>query len=839
MATPPYDLFFSYAHADRATAEAVVERLRALGLRVWFDVAGIETFGRVTRSIQDGLAHSKALVALYSDTYLTRRACQWELTAAFLTAQHEGCPARRVLIINPEDHAEHIHPIELRDALFVQISEDTTSLEDCAAKVQAHVTSLKGTLKAIRHLPAPPVYGILHPRSSPRFVGRLREMWQIHSALCAQGSAVISGQSQPDAALLSGMGGNGKSLLAEEYALQFGTAYPGGIFWLAAYGNDARDLGPLTRGFELQDQWRQIAHSLEIPAEGLNSTRVKRAVEEALEARGEPCLWILDDVPNGVSREELDGWLPGTSLAKPLITTRSTEYRGSTAGWIHLSVLEELDAIALFRKRLPADADGDLVRAIVSELGCHALAIDVAAAYAEEELRDGRTLADVLTDIQHPTLEPLELDLELREQLPNGHEKSIVGTLRRSIERLCTEGLDLLRVCACLALAPISVDLARQILQRADGLDEEEAGRRTRRGRRASEQRSLLVLDQAGSGSYSIHGLVRRTIHAIDAAPERHTQLRAAAAKVLAARLSVLDDGRAPGPLASIAVHAREVSALSDDLTTATLLLWLALYEFRQGEFSAASTHSRTACEIRTRILSECDPETLSARLNLAMALCALGELEEARPHQEAVLEASVQLLGENDPATLIARLQLASTLHALEDYQNARAHQTLVLNGYRAIFGEGHKSTLAARGNLAMTLRALGELDDARAHQQAVLEGSLRLFGDDHPSTLTPRIELGHTLYLLNDFAGAEIQQAAALELAVGVFGAHHPSTTAAAWGLWNTLRCVGEVDSAERILEEHLRWLLSEPTDELGAEQRAVRAYLAGMLANHPATD
>ena len=40
-------------------------------------------------------------------------------------------------------------------------------------------------------------------------------------------------------AQLSGMGGVGKSLLAEEYALRFGAAYPGGIFWLRALGNDA------------------------------------------------------------------------------------------------------------------------------------------------------------------------------------------------------------------------------------------------------------------------------------------------------------------------------------------------------------------------------------------------------------------------------------------------------------------------------------------------------------------------------------------------------------------------------------------------------------------------
>ena len=32
-------------------------------------------------------------------------------------------------------------------------------------------------------------------------------------------------------------GGNGKTLLAREYAIRFGAAYGGGVFWLNAYGN--------------------------------------------------------------------------------------------------------------------------------------------------------------------------------------------------------------------------------------------------------------------------------------------------------------------------------------------------------------------------------------------------------------------------------------------------------------------------------------------------------------------------------------------------------------------------------------------------------------------------
>ena len=56
---------------------------------------------------------SRVLMAFYSLNYAHSRACQWELTAGFLAAQREGDPRQRVLIVNPEEMAEHIHPVEL------------------------------------------------------------------------------------------------------------------------------------------------------------------------------------------------------------------------------------------------------------------------------------------------------------------------------------------------------------------------------------------------------------------------------------------------------------------------------------------------------------------------------------------------------------------------------------------------------------------------------------------------------------------------------------------------------------------------------------------------------
>lgn len=85
-----HDVFMSYAHADKARVRLLVAALRAQGLRVWFDENDMADFESITRTITTGLAYSKGVVAFHSHIYPTRRACQWELTWAFLAAHHEA-----------------------------------------------------------------------------------------------------------------------------------------------------------------------------------------------------------------------------------------------------------------------------------------------------------------------------------------------------------------------------------------------------------------------------------------------------------------------------------------------------------------------------------------------------------------------------------------------------------------------------------------------------------------------------------------------------------------------------------------------------------------------------
>ncbi|MEA2309312.1 MAG: hypothetical protein QOI65_1598, partial [Thermoleophilaceae bacterium] len=63
MGVTVFDVFVSYAHADRERVVALRDALVAQGVAVWVDDREIETFASITRAIEQGLARSRVLLA--------------------------------------------------------------------------------------------------------------------------------------------------------------------------------------------------------------------------------------------------------------------------------------------------------------------------------------------------------------------------------------------------------------------------------------------------------------------------------------------------------------------------------------------------------------------------------------------------------------------------------------------------------------------------------------------------------------------------------------------------------------------------------------------------------
>jgi len=797
-----YDVFLSYPHADHkevAEARQICEALRARELNVWMDESDISDYASITRSIVDGLARSRVLLAYYSLNYSRSRACQWELTAAFLAAQHEGDPRRRVLVFDPKKEREHILPVELRDAEI----PDSDDLDSLASRVKAHVDRIKGTIGEIRALNPPVWYGRKGVGSN-RFVGRIHYIWQIHSALHASDFPIITGASTSAVVQVHGMGGVGKSLLAEEYALRFAAAFPGGVFWLSAFGNDDVKVGLDAEGREAErsGQIRGIAAALGIPVQDRSPDEIEGRLKRELGSREKPFLWVMDDLPAGMAEDTLQRWLAPHPLGKTLITTRTHEY-GSLGNMIRLDVLEPDEAYELLTSwRVPNGSEEEnAAHKLLKDLGYHALAVDVAGAAIRASISP-TPFIDFVNALANPTEDELEFAKDLIGILPMGHETSIASTFLRSIKEVGSEGLDFLRLASRLAVAPIPASLVMSVFREADGPDEISGNRLATRAIYRAEELSLAERVEGDDATFLVHTLISRTIRFRDIMPDRSGELRDAAVSVLTDDFrKKAGDPRTHHALEPTVVHARELSSREEDIKTADLISWVALYDYVLGAYKFAEKLWRREWGTRHRILGSEHPDTLRSMGNLALTLQAQGDLAGARKLEEQVLEIRRRILGDEHPDTLTSMNNLAMTLKAQGDLAGAREIQEQVLEIRRRILGDEHPDTLASMNNLALTLQAQGDLEGARKLQKQVLEITRRILGEEHPDTLTSMNNLAAT-----DLAGARELEEQVFKVRRRILGEEHPDTLTSMNNLAVTLSDQGDLAGARKLQEQVL---------------------------------
>src|SRR5687768_10223389 len=110
MTTRMSDVFLSFTrtgHPELATRVAAV--LNRAGIPTFVDTSVQAGEGISPRLIAE-LRGSRIMVIIYSATYPTRDACQYELVQACLAGAAEGDLGRRILVINPEEDEGHIVP---------------------------------------------------------------------------------------------------------------------------------------------------------------------------------------------------------------------------------------------------------------------------------------------------------------------------------------------------------------------------------------------------------------------------------------------------------------------------------------------------------------------------------------------------------------------------------------------------------------------------------------------------------------------------------------------------------------------------------------------------------
>jgi tetratricopeptide (TPR) repeat protein len=479
---PKYHLFLSYSRQDNdpehqgrdGWVTAFHDRLLAQHrrysgreLKVFFDKASIDHGTDWQRGISEGLRHSVLFIAFLSENYLRSQWCrrEWE---EYLRLEHtlargddgilpiyfeivpSEMPASRdaqlqqqlaawIDDIRRRNRGEQFElvpwfshgPNLLRELdaaerlaeLRAHPQSDEHKLLELAARVEAMDRFIAKRLdKAALAALAP---GNLDASYS-HFVGRHRELRELHATLIADKIGLVGA--------LHGLGGQGKTALAVQYAYAYAEHYvAGGRWFLPCEGKRdmAEALEPLAaliglalppppatlqaaeaRDFALKslltalEQWTR-GNVARIEAQLSKQPELHTLQDTANRPRVEPhCLLILDNVSEtdllssgGLARLVKEDWL------QVIVTTRLDPHQfggdAATLTPIPVDDLPEPDALALIREfqegaKFAAAEEEAAAREIVRALGGFTLAIELVAAYLQAHAREGATCAKYL-----------------------------------------------------------------------------------------------------------------------------------------------------------------------------------------------------------------------------------------------------------------------------------------------------------------------------------------------------------------------------------------------------------------------------------------------------------
>ncbi|MGH8585986.1 MAG: tetratricopeptide repeat protein, partial [Gammaproteobacteria bacterium] len=771
-------LFISYSRRNKVQVYPLADALAKTGIDIWIDREEIDPLDDFPARIRDGLARSHALLAWYSPEYAHSSYCQKELTAAWIcTPRLTRDALSRILIVNPEEGVAHIALGDVGRQNYLAAPKDA-SLGTFSQSIRDKLAGLSGDFAALHEFKRPDWHPASQPGSS-RFVGRLRELWCIHTALNPVG---ISDHENPSVMVqLTGLGGIGKSLLAIEYAKRFGAAYPGGIHWLRAYGFDPqKPVDSEAQECERRHQIEDLALLHDISIRDKEFREVRRDLGKKL-AAGEPYLWIVDDLSPGLDQTQgFPGWCAPSGNGHTLITTRSKEYAGLGIT-VEIDVLDPAAALELLtQKRKPQtkqerqDAEG-----LAEDLGRHALALDVAGHFLLE-YKGFAALRGELASVQSDLLGKISAGLE--GQLPGGHEKSIVATLLQSVRLLKREGLNLLRLaCELQGGTPIPFRLADKTCGHAFALDQQSAENYRRRAMNQLKIHSLGTISLGGVGddALSVHALVRYTLLHGDPAQEEATllrqKLRESALLALVDLLPGVTDTRNHASLELEVDHARHLALEPRTQAEAALSTWLAHFAGERGNYREALAVARKRLPIFTRVLGADHPETLITRGNIATWTGQAGEAREALRLFRELLPDQMRVLGADHLGTLATRSNIANwTGQAGEALRLSRE----LLPDRTRVLGADHPETLRTRNNIAYWTGLTGEAREALRLFRELLPDRMRVLGADHPETLINRNNIAYWTGQAGEAREALRLFRELLPDQMRVLGADHPNT-------------------------------------------------------------
>lgn len=765
-----FDVFLCYNwDDDKPWADALHAELTSRGVLTFQDDKNILFGDSLATALRDALLSSRMLVPLIGPNFHESPSCRSELLMALNAAYHlEGGATERVMPVTWRVRPGKLHPTQLKHAMLLTREKHDIVAQAAiiAAKVARIAAEDERRFGDVPALPEPTWYPQPLP-TNKRFHGRGEVMWELHEALLVKdkpgnrGHPVVS---------VTGVGGQGKSVLCEQYARWFAEDHPGGVFLVRLGGSDQRvhaDPSAMLSRFHLE---------LRTLGEQLGLTDVDTASTTALAGKLAdrlPYLWIVDDVPPTVDEKQLRLLFAPTDNGKTLISTRGRLAKCVSVE-IELAPLGRHACVRLLTNEQPLPKDETPAReaaaGIVSDLGQHPLGLTIAAGLTT--LPSFAGYPALRDELRRTSQDSLELATHLAAELPVGYAKQFSAILTRSFEQLTDPGRDLLSVASLLGPAPIPLDLADGVLTRL-GVTHAEQG--------LQRIATHGLADDLANGFYLVHALVAR------AARFRFPSAHLARLHELACDLigHALEDNRGDfDRVRSTTPYLPHVLPLFTNTEWPSgQVQWHMLNEAGRSQYelgdTAGALHALEVLHEQYKRSVDVDEDTrLVMLVGLGATHFGQGNLSEALRIQRETVHRFAELKGPNHAETAQAKENLANTMSELGDHTGARRVLTDVYRSRRTSRGLTDRATLITLNNLVI---AIGRCRARRlALRLALSAGALwyRATGPDAPETLECVENIANNLLLLGHTTEAADTYEYLAQRRKAVLGSDHPNT-------------------------------------------------------------